>query len=411
MNNSLSNVSSPTLFSRLVKIISWLTFSIVLLFTGATLLITYSFEDVLFNERLKQAHIKIKNGESLPYDISVLDHQNVSDNQSAIYKELSRETTKSDNLYGEFTVKQRTYHYLITENGTILYDTTDVAIIDRALEDVFIILIIILIPSIFITYIVAKHAARYALKPFTVLTEIFSNSGDESSIKERVLANIKEQDVKQLASTLQDTLVQKAQLLEQQVMFNQGMAHELRTPLQVMQHSVELISSTHENLKASAAFERLQSSISRMNRLSDGMLWLTTDQEFSEMTNTEETINKCITALSELGDAHQTRIELNKIEDLELQIPNTVLELIVFNLFNNVVHHGEQSKNNTTWLVTINKDEVSFSNPVTKDANRALEVEHFGIGLTLILQLTSRFNLKTTIDDRNNYFTVTIAKK
>lgn len=411
MNNSLSNVSSPTLFNRLVKIISWLTFSIVLLFTGATLLITYSFEDVLFNERLKQAHIKIKNGESLPYDISVLDHQNVSDKQSAIYKELSRITTKSDNLYGEFTVKQRTYHYLITENGTILYDTTDVAIINRALEDVFIILIILLIPSIFITYIVAKHAARYALKPFTALTEIFSMSEDESLIKERVLADIKEQDVKQLATTLQNTLVQKARLLEQQVIFNQGMAHELRTPLQVMQHSVELLSSTHENLKASLAFERLQSSISRMNRLSDGMLWLTSDQEFNEVINTEESINKCITSLSELSEAHQIRIELNTKENLELQIPNTVFELIVFNLFNNVVHHGEQSKNDTTWLVTINKDEVSFRNPVKKDTDRALEVEHFGIGLTLILQLTSRFDLKTTIDDRDNYFTVTIAKK
>ena len=106
-----------TLFSRLVTIISGLTLSIVVLFTGATLLLTYAFEDVLFNERLKQAHAKLILGETLPYDIQLINEQ--SSFHPDLMQTLRTEEAANKMGYGEFSIDQRRYHYLITDEGTV----------------------------------------------------------------------------------------------------------------------------------------------------------------------------------------------------------------------------------------------------------------------------------------------------
>lgn len=396
-----------TLFSRLVTIISGLTLSIVLLFTAATLLITYSFEDVLFNERMKQAHAKFKNGESLPYDIQVIEA--LDDLEPDILQKLRYFEVGQGDEYGEFRLDQRHYHYLVTEDGTILYDTTDVSLVDRALEDVFLILAVLLVPAVFLTLWVAKLSARYALRPFTQLGETFANEQHFTGAETKRLEAIKEHDVRLIALQLQNALKQKSEVLEQQVIFNQGLAHELRTPLQVMRNSVELLSSSHQEMSGSAAFQRLEKSMNRMRRLSSGLLWLTSNQAFSSTTDVKATVTKTLLQLEEQCKAHGVLVELDLTTNYTIAMPEEVLELIIVNLFNNVVHHGKMVDAQIVWTIATNDAQLHFSNLATQQTFHDLQEQHFGIGLSLVSRLTERFGQVITYHINQQRFCVAMS--
>lgn len=403
----IKDKAPQTLFSRLVKTLSWLTFSIVLLFTAATLLITYSFEDVLLNERLKQAHNKLKAGEALPYNIKLIDGSN--ELEADLFQKIQYFEYGQSKAYGEFDVGKRHFHYLLTEDGTILYDTTDVSIVNRALEDVFLVLAILLIPAILLTLWVAKLSARYALIPFNQLSQLFIDSKKTTNIDESLLEKIKEQDIKEIARELQNALSQKSTLLDQQVMFNQGMAHELKTPLQVMRHSIELLNETHQELSLSPAFIRLENAMDRMQRLSNGLLWLTSEQRFEGCINVKQTIESAIASLQDLAKAHQVTIDFKVEQDFSLQMPKSVLELIVFNLFNNVVNHGKAIGGKIKWLIVVDNNEIRFANLIADNDVIEIQEQHFGIGLTLVSQLTKRFELSNAYVKQRDEFIVVLS--
>lgn len=395
-----------TLFSRLVTILAWLTLTIVALFTAATLIITYSFEDVLFHERLQQAHTKVKNGDVLPYNIRLIGALN--ELEPDLMQQLRFLEFGNNNEYGEFRFDKRHYHYLVTEEGTILYDTTDVSIVDRALEDVFLILGILLIPTIILTLWVAKLSARYALKPFTQLTQLFVGQHDVA-LQNSEIDTIKEQDVKHIALELQRALQQKADLLEQQMIFNQGMAHELRTPLQVMRNSVELLAEKQQGLATTPAFLRLEKSMNRMARLSNGLLWLTSEQEFSDRINVAETVNKVLLQLDDLSKAHSVTVYFEVIGSTNAAVPTEVLELIVFNLFNNVVHHGQVTQDGIDWNIELCDHELRFSNLVAAQSVLEINEQHFGIGLNLVTRLAERFDLTVSYTKNKGHFLTTLT--
>lgn len=408
-----------TLFNRLVRIISLLTFSIVMLFTAATLLITYSFETVLFNERLQQAHAIIKNGGSLPYEFTHYDlaqSKTLDDEKQGLKQSLLAHVARQEKDYGKFQFEQSEYHYLLTNNGLIVYDTTNVTIIDRALEDVFLILAILLFPVAILTYWIAKVAARYALKPFSKLTQLFTQSQKHDAFESNLLQDIEEQDVKSIAIELQSALQlkahalqQKREILEQQVTFNRGMAHELRTPLQVMRHSVELLGECHPVLVESAAFRRLDSAMHRTIRLTNGLLWLTSEQAFTDKIDVQETVQNSILSLKDLSEIHSIVIDLEVKDNFRLGMPAVVLDLILFNLFNNVVTHASpvlasEPEIQTKWTVVIDKNQITCGNAIIESAHEQAANHNFGIGLELVSRLAQRFGCNSTHKIQNGNF-------
>lgn len=440
ISKQLRKKRPQTLFNRLVRIISLLTFSIVILFASATLLITYSFETVLFNERLQQAHISLNNGEPLPYNFKYynfseqnvkqsdsLDDLNPDLKQRLLERVLQQDESHPDKRLNKIKLEDSEYHYLLTNDGVIVYDTSNVTIIDRALEDVFLILVVLLLPVAALTYGIAKLAARYALKPFAQLTQLFAQSQLQDSMKEDSLQDIAEQDVKNIALELQDAIQQKAQalqqkaftlqqkteLLEQQVTFNKGMAHELRTPLQVMQHSIELLDECYPGLADSGSFQRLDNAVNRTIRLTNGLLWLTSEQVYNDDIDVGEAVQSSVSSLEDLCEAYNTVIQVKVKDNFRLAMPAVVLDLILFNLFNNVVTHASGERRvRIEWTICVDKNHINFSNAIevnaTADAEREPTSHNFGIGLDLVSRLAKRFDVKSTYFKQDDKFIVSL---
>ncbi|MBQ4863233.1 HAMP domain-containing histidine kinase [Pseudoalteromonas sp. MMG013] len=403
---NLKLTEAPSLSSRLVRVLSLLSFSIVMLFTGAILLISYAFEDILLNDRLKQAHEQIKNGGPTPNNMTLIQtHKTLEPDllQKLRYLELD-----SNQERGEFNVGNHHYHYLVTEQGTLLYDTTEAAIIQRALDDIFLILCVLLIPSALLTYWVAHLTAKHALKPFHQLREMFLKKSSTYPLERKTFNNIQEVDVREIAEELHRALHQKAALLAQQESFNQGMAHELRTPLQVMQNSIELLAHTQNEIVSVPAFKRLGKSVQRMQRLSNALLWLTSQHTYDCHIDAAAIIRKTINSMQDLMAVHQVKTNIEVKHPCPIAMPEEVLELLVFNLFNNVVHHASAELEQRHWSILIDQTKIQFLNAIPKE-NVVQANEHFGIGLTLVTKLAQRFNIGFHLTEHNEQFIITLS--
>ena len=405
----IQKLQQKTLYTRFVKSVSLLTVGLFVLFSATTLFIAYGIEDAMFKEQLHQANDKHLQGKALPANISViesLDGLKPSSIEQLIYLELSDVDT-----IGEFKLDGKHFHYLVTEQGVLLLDSTNAGIISRALDDILAILLFALIPAMILAIWVAKVIANHAIKPFHQLSELFITSKASAAVDANTLEKIQEQDVKLIATELWLTLEQKAQMLERQLAFNQGMAHELRTPLQVMTHSVELLGHGYEELNSVMAFQRLEKSIHRMHRMCNGLLWLTSEQSHSELLNVNQALNSSLSKLKDLIDTHKIEVEMSTETQVGFVIPEEVFELITFNLLNNVVHHGRLNAGVIKWQIILTDSTVTFSNECIDQIEDKQQKERFGIGLTLVSKLAERFGLNTKIKNDNTSFALSITNK
>ncbi|MBN7796943.1 sensor histidine kinase [Parahaliea mediterranea] len=398
----------PTLQRRLTTSISLLTVALFLLFSATTLFVTYSLEDAVYQEQLKQAQREIGSNSALPANMDFVEDLtrfNIEPAWPVLSVELGENTP-----FGEFTADGRHYHYRVVDGGFLLLDSTDIPIVKRALDDIFLILLVILLPALLITLWVARITSKHALKPFRQLSQMFIDRQPNSTVDAAQLNQIREQDVKQIACELLNALEQKAEVLEQQVAFSQGMAHELRTPLQVMTHSLELLGQTHDGLPTTSAFTRLTNSVTRMQRISSGLLWLTSTQDFSGNSDVEQTVRDTLGSLEALTVSHGIDIRINCHRPCEMPLPSEVLELIVINLLNNVIHHGKADGGQMRWDIEIDSRRVLFSNAVENVDPVNQNEQRFGVGLVLVEKLVQRFELAVDSQTEGDRFSIVISR-
>lgn len=384
---------------------SLFTLTLFLLFSATTIFIAYSLEDAIFKEQLQLAKLKLESDERLPKNISVIDNS-VELQPNSIEQLIYLELSNIDEI-GEFKINGKHYHYLATEQGTLLLDTSETKIINRAIDDILTILFIVLIPAMILALWVARVTATHSLKPFHQLTKLFINN--KGTVDVKTLEQINEQDVKHIATELWQALDQKSQLLQRQVAFNQGMAHELRTPLQVMTHSTELLGHQFEQLNDVTAFLRLNKSIQRMHRLCNGLLWLTSQQHYLKSNNVLHMLETSLQQLNDLINTHHIAIDIGTSATVNFAVPEEVFELILFNLINNVVHHGSLTDGSIKLQISITDRSIIFTNALNPKVETTNSKDRFGIGLTLISKLTERFELTTKISTDKDNFMLTIA--
>jgi hypothetical protein len=142
------------------------------------------------------------------------------------------------------------------------------------------------------------------------------------------------------------------------------------------------------------AFARLTKSVTRMQRTSNALLWLTSDQKYQQSTDVKQSIELMLNDYQELLSVHQIQCKLIPKAPLMLVMPAVVLELIIFTLLTNVIHHCQVDGSEKQWLITIDEAGVTFSNPMMKDVHKQQSAERFGLGHTLIDKLAKKFELQ-----------------
>lgn len=400
-----NNRKKTTLLKRVRLHVVMLTLASFALCSLMTLFIVLSLEDAFFKEQLLQHRATTIQGHPLPDGYALLD-------DLASFKISAAEKLRYiefDKNFGEFKHNGKHYHFMYTDQGVLTLETSDIGIISRAIDDILLLMLIMLLPAFALTYWVSSKISEKALKPFTKIHQAISTKQYQTETIKRTLEDIDEEDIQLLASQLIEALDQQASMLEEQVAFNQGMAHEIRTPLQVMSNSMELIASTTDGIKALPAYGRLDNAILRMNRISSALLWLTSTSQKNHSSDVFQSIQTVLRESKLLLETHQVTPNVNKHHSLLLPAPTVVLELITLSLLTNVIHHSQTEEMTRIWTIDIYEQYISFSNPVTTTPN-ATTTQGFGLGLILIDKLAKKFSMGFRIISSRDRYQAVLSK-
>jgi signal transduction histidine kinase len=366
-----------------------------------TFFVAYSLEDIMFNQQLLQANKQLQQQQTLPFHIKKRANLAEFDLTFAPSKQFIE--FDGDDLFGEFSHNDKHYHYMKLTDGLLLMDVTEQVVVKRGAKDIFLTLVLLFIPCLLISFFIARAISTQALKPFHRLSQHFQSKATSHGTSITQIVEIEETDVKAIAEQLEQALAQQQRLIDEQVTFNLGMSHEIRTPLQVMSHSMELIEANHAELYQQAAMQRLVKSLARIKRISNALLWLTSKDEYQGLSCVNTVLQHVLAESKELTNAHQLNITLEHQNYCQpkISMPEPVLELIFFNLLNNVIHHGKQQAGAIALTISIDKNVIIFSNEQISNID---EQQHFKLGLKLITKLTERFNLRFQTQITENKF-------
>jgi len=384
------NKQAPTLSLRLTKLIAILTFSLFFIFSIVTFVVAYSIEDSMFNQQLQQASKSLALGRKLPD--SIIKKSDLSEFDMPIRVDTQLSHFESEALFGEFSFNGKHYHYMNNGLYVLIIDVTDLGMVSRAFSDILLLLLIILIPCLFLSYFIANKLSQHALKPFYQLTDIFRRK----EIKKELIDDIEESDINAIACQLHQAIEDKNKGLEQQIIFNKGMSHEVRTPLQVIEHSVELITTHNPELSEQESVKRLLKALDRIKRTSNALLWLNSDEKCSDISNVEICVKKVIAELEDLLAAHNLQVQLVSNNQLFMKIPAVVLELIFYNLINNAIQHSAMNEKGKFLSISIDENNIEFIN-AQGDVND-LQSQSFGLGIQIVSNFAQRFQLDFKVE-------------
>lgn len=196
-----------------------------------------------------------------------------------------------------------------------------------------------------------------------------------------------------LADAIRDRDERIDALIEREREFNRDASHELRTPLAVAYGAAEVIEDTHGG---SRALTRLKSSITNMQTLTDGILWLSRDPTHFDACDVAAVAADSIAAYRHLLGNRQVAVRLEAPSHLTMPLPEAVAHVIVGNILRNALSYTEEGE-----VVVEGKDgELRILDTGVGFGKLEPGREGFGIGLTLVERLCRHFSVEFDVRAR-----------
>lgn len=188
-------------------------------------------------------------------------------------------------------------------------------------------------------------------------------------------------------------------LIEREARFNRDMSHELRTPLTVAIGAIEVMDAAD---KQSAAFRRLQTSMYDMKALTEGILWLAREPDFSLHCDPGHLYQVILDTQEHLTTSRDVIIRLDANSPARLPVPEQVGLVMLGNLIRNALAYTKKGE----IIVAIQANCVTVSDTGPGFGKVSDEEGGFGIGLSLVRRLCDHFGLTLDVHAREEGGTV-----
>ncbi|MBD0278936.1 MAG: HAMP domain-containing histidine kinase, partial [Flavisolibacter sp.] len=208
-----------------------------------------------------------------------------------------------------------------------------------------------------------------------------------------------------LNQTIEDLAQRNRQVYQSQKEFTENAAHEMQTPLAVLQSKLELLMQTEPLTGEQAALiATLAETNSRLSRLNKSLLLLTKIENNqypeTEELNVAEVCRKVIAQVSDEADVQGIKIETNFEESVKVTANRTLFEILVSNLLSNAIRY-----NHTDGIVkvTCNHQQLRVQNTgsdIKLDAEKIFDRFHkegihsqsIGLGLAIVKRIAALYH-------------------
>ncbi|WP_395373368.1 sensor histidine kinase [Marinicella sp. W31] len=377
MNTSISN--------RIKRTFLGLALALCLVFTGLTFLLVYITEDQIFVNQLsleKQQFQQLPAAQIYQWEPS---HRlmRLHTSKQQLSEELQNQIGTVDGIYEYFDGTDAVFVLATThpENQQryfIQFDVSSLLAVRDSRKTVFLTIGIVSLLLMSITLLLAGRLARTTLQPLKTLTDQLQDE-DRAGLPKDFARDFAGDEVGLLAQELQTAMDEVQQSAQREFEFNRGISHELRSPLQVAQNAVELLSmdtATNNN----PPFKRLQRSVEHMQRITEAFLWLASGRSADTSTHALEVLNALKQSYTESHPEYRIEVQTEQSNEVTLPVPTSVFNIIMENLLRNAVQHGDVG------LITcvLSTEEIRVSNPALSEQSSQ---RGFGVGLIIVRRI------------------------
>jgi len=273
------------------------------------------------------------------------------------------------------------------------------------LNNLLLTLCIIFPVVLLVMYIVIYLAASKAIAPVNQLIRTASGITD-SNINTRLPLPANEDELYQLAKTINELLSRIENSIQQQKQFTADASHEIRTPLAAIRGTLEiLLRKKREPEQYEEKIKEVMGQTDRLNSLLDQLLQMARMQSASikkEMVSlhslVSETAKKWEKQMAERGARLQISVPANTSVDAD----NFLMAIIMDNLFSNAIKYGaingkiscDWGAGNNTFSITndgpgIPAEQIPFlfNRFYRTDDSRSSQIPGSGLGLAIVKQL------------------------
>lgn len=251
--------------------------------------------------------------------------------------------------------------------------------------------------------ILAYYVSGKSLEPLKELSEnieqIQIKNLSDSKLEE---VNIKE--FERLVSSFNDMLERLSASFKNQREFTANAAHELKTPLAIIQSQIDLYEEDNDSLNSESKefLSMLKSQISKLNTIITSLLDLSELESIKRQNKIElsSLIDEIIDDLYPLLDKNKIKIA-NKIDkDLYILGSDTLIYRLFYNLIENAIKYNKENGKIEIWSESENsfidilvkddgigmdqEDLKNIFNPFYRSNNKKSLVDGSGLGLALV---------------------------
>ncbi len=213
-----------------------------------------------------------------------------------------------------------------------------------------------------------------------------------------------------------DNLVRKnTSIYNAQKEFIENAAHELQTPLAVIQSKLELFQQSNLTQSQSEVLERLSDSVSRLSRLNKNLLLLSRIDydKFMESENISmnDLIHKHLEFFNEQALAKKIKLTVNANEQVSVNTNAILTEVLINNLLLNAIRHNITDGSITITLTSksliVSNTGSDFPLPVEKLFDRFVKInpatQGSGLGLAIVKKIADQNRWKIQYRFENPY--------
>lgn len=270
--------------------------------------------------------------------------------------------------------------------------------------------------------ILAYYVSGKSLEPLKELSEnieqIQIKNLSDSKIEE---VNIKE--FERLVSSFNDMLERLSASFKNQREFTANAAHELKTPLAIIQSQIDLYEEDNNLLSPESKefLSMLKSQISKLNTIITSLLDLSELESIKRQNKIElsSLVDEIIDDLYPLLDKNKIKISNNICKDLYILGSDTLIYRLFYNLIENAIKYNKENGKIEVWSEIENsfinifvkddgigidqEDLKNIFNPFYRSNNKKSLVDGSGLGLALVDGIAKVHKAEISVSSEINF--------
>ncbi|MCF6300370.1 MAG: HAMP domain-containing histidine kinase [Proteobacteria bacterium] len=375
---------------RIKQAMIGLTLVLCLVFTVLTMLMAYVVEDQVFINLLKNEQRQF---EQLP----AIERSNwqPSNKQMILYiddqelpKALENITGAEVGVYEYFDQGKALFilrgKFSDDQAGYLIsFDVSDLLAVRSGRTNLLMSIAMVSLVLIILSVWLAYGLANKILSPLKKLTQQLQDENNE--LPKGFSVDFYGDEVGILAQQLEQSIERAQKAAQREFEFNQGVSHELRSPIQVAHNAVELLIMNHDNtnIDTQAVIQRLERAIKQMNQITEAFLWMASDWVVSGFVDDVKGIMEQL-KMAYLESNPNQQIQIEYGSNLNYVAPTEVFVVIMDNLFRNAIQHGNKDKISCV----LDNQSIRVENSVE---NATFRTGH-GIGLEIVKRMCKHLN-------------------